>query len=321
LYQLMKMMGNRCLYCYGPLNEEKDLHKRCSQDLFGTDTPPVIPYSIEQMSDLARDVVERRVAVPGVQAKLSMSLVKAALEKSEYRLTVVGALGGNYILKPPSDRYPEMPQNEHLTMRIAEAFNIPVVPSSLIRLASGEFSYITKRVDRTDMGDKIHMLDMFQITEAYDKYKSSLEKVGKALHNYSQNTLLDKIFFFELVLFCFLTGNNDMHLKNFSMIRGSSGWVLAPAYDLLNVAILLPEDKEETALTLEGKKKKLSAGNFVRLAQNLDLTDRQTDGVFNRVIRNKPKALEWIEKSFLSDDMKSKYLEVLESRYMQLNMV
>jgi serine/threonine-protein kinase HipA len=124
-------------------------------------------------------------------------------------------------------------------MRIAENFGIRVVPSSLIRLASGELSYITKRVDRTGDGEKIHM---FQITEAFDKYRGSMEKVGKALNSYSENTLLDKIFYFELALFSFLTGNNDMHLKNFSMIESTSGWVLSPAYDLLNVAIVCPED-------------------------------------------------------------------------------
>lgn len=321
MYQFTKAMSDRCLYCYEPLNGEKDLHKRCSQVFFGTAIPPAIPYSIEQMSELARDVVERSVTIPGVQAKLSMSLVKAVMNNSEPRLTVVGTLGGNYILKPPADRYPQIPQNEHLSMRIAEAFSISVVPSSLIRLASGELSYITKRVDRTEKGSKIHMLDMFQITEAFDKYKSSLEKVGKALHSYSENTLLDKIFYFELVLFCFLTGNNDMHLKNFSMIRGSSGWVLAPAYDLLNVAIVLPDDTEETALSLDGKKKMHTRENFVTLAQNLGLTERQIDGAFKRLIANKPKALEWIEKSFLSDDKKSEYLRILESRYMQLNLV
>ena len=219
---------NRCLYCYEPLNESGDFHKKCSQVFFGTEQPPKIQYSLDQMADLAKSVVERSITVPGVQAKLSMSLIKKTTENPDTRLTVVGALGGNYILKPPSDKYPDMPQNEHVTMRIAEDFNIQVVPSSLIRLASGELSYITRRVDRTESGGKIHMLDMFQITEAFDKYKSSMEKVGKALHNYSDNTLLDKIFYFELSLFCFLTGNNDMHLKNFSMIKSSSGWVLAP---------------------------------------------------------------------------------------------
>ena len=176
-------------------------------EFFGTPTPPEIEYSLNQMDELAKNVVERSVAVPGVQAKLSMSLVKETKEKSDTRLTVVGALGGQYIFKPPSDRFPEMPENEHVTMRMAEAFGIRVVPSSLIRLASGELSYITKRIDRTETGEKIHMIDMFQITEAFDKYKSSMEKVGKALDSYSDNTLLDKIFYFELALYSpFLQG-------------------------------------------------------------------------------------------------------------------
>lgn len=321
MYQFRKMMENRCLYCYEPLDNEKDLHKKCSQDFFGTAIPPVLPYSIDQMAELAKDVVERSITVPGVQAKLSMSLVKAASDKAESRLTVVGALGGNYIFKPPSERFQEMPQNEHLTMRIAEAFNIPVVQSSLIRLASGELSYITKRLDRTEDGRKIHMLDMFQITEAFDKYKSSLEKVGKEIHSYSQNTMLDKIIYFELNIFCFLTGNNDMHLKNYSMIRSASGWVLSPAYDLLNVAIILPEDNEETALTLEGRKKKLSKENFISLAKNLDLTARQMEGVFTRMKGNRLKAINWIEKSFLTERMKKEYLKILEARYKILGLI
>jgi serine/threonine-protein kinase HipA len=143
-----------------------------------------------------------------------------------------------------------MPQNEHLTMRIAEAFGIRVVPSSLIRLASGELAYITRRVDRKGEGEKIHMIDMFQITEAFDKYKSSMERIGKSLNNYSYNPMLDMVFFYELTLFSFLTGNNDMHLKNFSMIESASGWILSPAYDLLNVSIINPDDNEELALTM-----------------------------------------------------------------------
>jgi serine/threonine-protein kinase HipA len=273
------------------------------------------------MAELAKSVVERSISVPGVQAKLSMSLIKKTTENPDTRLTVVGALGGNYTLKPPSDKYPDMPQNEHVTMRIAEAFNIQVVPSSLIRLASGELSYIIKRVDRIESGEKIHMLDMFQITEAFDKYKSSMEKVGKALHNYSDNTLLDKIFYFELSLFCFLTGNNDMHLKNFSMIKNSSGWVLAPGYDLLNVSIILPEDKEEFALTLEGKKKKLKIENFINLGKGLDLTDKQIDNTFKRMIKNKPLAFSWLERSFLSKEMKNAYKEILDTRYTQLQLM
>lgn len=311
-------MKNKCLYCYQTIDGEGDFHTKCSMEFFGTAMPPLIPYSIDQMAGLAKNIVERSVAVPGVQPKLSMSVVKEIMENSNTRLTVVGALGGQYILKPPSERFREMPENEHVTMRMAEAFGISVVPSALIRLASGELSYITKRIDRTANGEKIHMMDMFQITEAYDKYKSSMEKVGKAIHSYSEHTLLDKLRFFELAVFSFLTGNNDMHLKNFSMIESTLGWVYAPAYDLLNVAIVLPEDTEELALTLDGRKKKLKKGHFEKLAYGLGLTDKQTEGVFKRMVKNKPKAIDWIEQSFLSNELKTVYQEVIDSRYVQL---
>lgn len=311
-------MENRCLYCYEPVPAGQTYHEKCSLEFFGTRIPPTMEYTLDQMDELAKNVVERSVSVPGVQAKLSMTLVKETKKRSDTRLTVIGALGGQYIFKPPSDRYPEMPENEHVTMRIAESFGIRVVPSALIRLASGELSYITKRVDRTNTGEKIHMIDMFQITEAFDKYKGSMEKVGKALNSYSENTLLDKIFYFELALFSFLTGNNDMHLKNFSMIESPSGWVLAPAYDLLNVTILNPDDDEELALTLAGKKKKLEREHFVVLGKGLGLTDRQIMGTFKRIEKNRSKSREWVDRSFLSENMKTAYKEVLDKRYKQL---
>ncbi len=313
-------MKHKCLYCYKPVEDEQDFHEKCSMEFFGTPIPPEIKYSLEQMEELAKHVVERSIAVPGVQPKLSMSLVKKTKENSDTRLTVVGALGGQYIFKPPSDRFPEMPENEHLTMRMAETLGIRVVPSSLIRLLSGELSYITKRVDRKETGEKIHMMDMFQITEAFDKYKGSLEQVGRALDSYSSNTLLDKTFYLDLVLFSFLAGNNDMHLKNFSMIESPSGWVLSPAYDLLNVAIVFPEDTEELALSLAGKKKNLKREHFEQLGQGLGLNPKQIKGAFNRMIKNKSSAIDWIDRSFLSNEMKTAYKKVLEGRYKQLGL-
>ena len=313
------MMSNKCLYCFKELNTKNDFHKKCSLDFFGTKEAPELSYNLNQMSELAKNVVERSVAIPRVQPKLSMSLINQTRDNSDNRLTVVGALGGNYIFKPPSKDYPEMPENEHLTMRIAETFGIRVVPSSLIRLQSGELSYMTKRIDRTDDVNKIHMIDMFQIIEASDKYKSSMEKIGKALGNYSENTLLDKLFFFELTVFSFLTGNNDMHLKNFSMIESPSGWILSPAYDLLNVAIINPNDDEELALTLVGKKKKLKLAHFKSLGNELGLTQKQIDGVFKRFAKNKKKAIDWVNNSFLSDEMKENYTNLLNERFLRIN--
>ncbi len=313
-------MSKRCLYCYQFLEESKtEFHERCSLKFFGKKMAPVLSYTLSEMAELAKNVVERSIAVPGVQPKLSLTLVNEVLENGRAgRLTVVGALGGHYIFKPPSDAYPEMPQNEHLTMRMAEAFGIQTVPSSLIRLASGELSYITKRIDRTESGQKIHMLDMYQVLEAFDKYKGSLEKIGKALGDYSSNTLLDKLNFFELNLFCFITGNNDMHLKNFSMISSGKEWNLSPAYDLLNVMIINPDDSDETALTLEGKKKKLKREHFNRFGQGLGLTDRQINAAFKRLEENKGKAVEWIDVSFLSAELKEAYKKVLDEKYSKL---
>ncbi|NOX86116.1 MAG: HipA domain-containing protein [Chlorobi bacterium] len=310
-------MKDKCLYCYRELDGETDFHHRCSRAFFGTKVPPQLPYTLDQMSELAKEVVERSISVPGVQPKLSMSLIKEVRERNS-RLTVVGALGGSFIFKPPNAHYPEMPQNEHLTMRMAEVYGIKVVPSSLIRLRSGELSYITKRIDRTKDGEKIHMLDMFQITEAYDKYKSSMEKIGKAINAYSDNTLLDELYFFELALFSFLTGNNDMHLKNFSLIRTDFGWSLSPAYDLLNATILNPDDKEEMALTIEGRKTKLQRKHFEYLGKILGLTAKQINGVFIRFLTYRDTASTLIDQSFLSSVMKMEYKNVMNERYARL---
>lgn len=310
-------MKTKCLYCYSIVENEMDYHEKCVSKFFNTSVVPVVDYSLDEMERLAKDVVDRSVSVPGVQAKLSMSLVSDVKDKSTERLTVVGALGGNYIFKPPTTRFPEMPENEHLTMKIAELVGINVVPSSLIRLKSGELSYITKRIDRID-NSKIHMLDMFQLTEAFDKYKGSMEKIGKALHSYSENTLLDVLYLFEITLFSFLTGNNDMHLKNFSMIESPRGWTLAPAYDLLNVAIILPEDEEELALTLQGKKKKFKREHFERFGLDLGLNIKQINGVFKRFETKKPAIFQLIDHSFLSESAKENYKELMNQRFNRL---
>jgi serine/threonine-protein kinase HipA len=313
-------MKNNCLYCYQALTNEVDFHQKCVLKFFGTNQAPAMLHTNNEMYVLAKQVIERSVAVPGVQPKLSMSILKEKGLGVQGRLTVVGALEGNYIFKPPSDTYPEMPENEHLTMRMAEAFGIRVVESSLIHLASGERSYITKRIDRTKKGEKIHMLDMFQITVANDKYISTMEKVGKAIRAHSSNTVLDLLIFFEVSLFCFITGNNDMHLKNFSMIKSRVGWVLAPSYDLLNVRIINPKDKEDLALLMGGKKTKLNRLYFERFGADLGLSPKQINGVFSRFTKNKSKAIYWIEQSFLSQEMKKSYLDVLNERYKRLAM-
>lgn len=308
-------MGKKCLFCYNELDSEEDFHSACSLKFFGTNVAPKLNYTIDEMEELAQNIVESSIAVPGVQPKLSLGFINDVLQNgNKGRLTVVGALGGNYILKPQNKTFPEMPENEHLTMKMAEIFGISTVPSSLIRLKSGELSYITKRIDRKENGEKIHMQDMFQITEAFDKYRSSLEKIGKAITEYSSNTLLDILRFYEVILFSYITGNNDMHLKNFSLIRNSENWEFSPAYDLLNVHLHLPEDKEETALTLAGKKSRLTKKDFIKLGLKFNLTEKQISNSIKRLKKEEKKMLTIIEKSFLTPENQEKYKAMIISR-------
>ena len=307
---------SKCLFCYQLLKDnEIDFHKKCSKKIFGTETAPLLNYTLSEMELLAKEVIETSISVPGVQPKLSLSFVKEKLEGvTKGRLTVLEALGGNYILKPQNIVFPQMPENEHLSMKLAELLGIQTVISSLIRLKSGELSYITKRIDRASSNRKIHMLDMFQITEAFDKYKSSMEKVGKAVNEYSSNTLLDVVRLYEVTVFSYLTGNNDMHLKNFSMILKGEDWVFSPAYDLLNVQLHLPEDKEETALTIGGKKSRLTKADFINLGLKFGLSERQIENIFKRFIKAKEKMLELISISFLDEEKKKIYKDLLSHR-------
>ncbi|ULB34781.1 MULTISPECIES: HipA domain-containing protein [Proteiniphilum] len=308
-------MSKKCLYCYEKFDEQGDFHLSCSTRFFENSQPPILDYTMAEMAELAKQVVESSVTVPGVQPKLSLGFIKNVLQDGgRGRLTVMGAFGGNYILKPQNEIYPQMPENEHLTMRMAGLCGIPVVPSSLIRLKSGELSYITKRIDRTETGEKIHMLDMFQILEAFDKYKSSMEKIGKAVAEHSSNTLLDLLRLFEVVLFSYITGNNDMHLKNFSMILNDESWVFAPAYDLLNVNLHLPEDTEEMALTIAGKRRELTKLDFINLGLSFQLTEKQIENTFKRFVKAEIIMKQTIKSSFLSPENQIKYIELLKNR-------
>jgi serine/threonine-protein kinase HipA len=303
---------NRCLSCYEPLPaaHSGDYHPQCVKKFFGTTHAPQLPYRLSEMEVLAKQIAESSITVPGVQPKLSLGWIKTELENGHQgRLTILDALEGMYILKPQNLQYPQLPENEHLSMRLAALVGIDVVPSTLIRLASGELSYLTKRIDRKEDHSKIHLIDFLQILELEDKYKGNMETLGKTIGELSANTLLDKLRFFELAVFNFIIGNNDMHLKNFSMWLTDQGWTLSPAYDILNVKIILPKDKEDTALLLGGKKMNFNRGYFDRLGNVLKLNEKQVAGVYRRLAKWTPKAIALIEKSFLSENLKKAYKE------------
>lgn len=298
---------------------DPEYHDNCVRKMFGTRQAPVVPYSLDEMAKLAKQVIERSISVPGVQPKLSMSFEDQV--GKEKRLTIVGPLGGEYIFKPPSSEYPEMPANEHLTMLMAGIFSVRTAQSSMIRLSSGELSYIVKRMDRTPEGEKIHMLDLFQLSESHDKYKGTMERLGKVLDEYSSNPLLDKINLFELTVFSFITGNADMHLKNYSMIDENGEWTLAPAYDLLNTKIVMPEDQEELALLMDGKRSGFKRGNFLSYGKNLGLNEKQIAPILNKFTDRQDRALDLINRSFLSEEFKAKYGALLKERVKRIGKV
>jgi len=310
----------RCLFCYQPLTEiETDFHPSCSRKIFEQPVPPELPYTEAQMAELALKVVQTQVTVTGVQAKLSLHLESPEGKRAPKRFTIVGLRGG-YILKPPTRRYPQLPEVEDLTMHLARLAGISVVPHSLIRLQSGSLAYITKRIDRVKTG-KLHMEDMCQLTERLteDKYHGSHEQVAKAILKYSRNPGLDVINYFEQVLFSFLTGNADMHLKNFSLIKiPGTGHVLAPAYDLVATALVNPADKEDLALTLNGKKKKITRNDFMVAFRTLNLDPKQQENIFRKMMSAKAGWMDFIGISFLSDDFKERLMTIIEQRFKRI---
>lgn len=307
---------HKCLHCYQPLEENQvDYHPACATSFFGMKHPPLLPYQLGEMDELARQVAMSSISVPGVQPKLSIGWLKAGLKNGHQgRLTIMNALDGHYILKPPHAAYPQMPENEHLSMKLAELFGIQVVPVTLIRLASNERCFLTKRIDRNADGSKNHQIDFLQILELEDKYKGTMEMLGKKIGALSANPLLDKLRFFESTVFNYVIGNNDMHLKNYSMCVSEMGWVLTPLYDLINVKLILPKDKEDMALMLGGKKENFRKVHFDQLAEVLQLNKKQIQVVYRRLQKWIQPAITLINQSFLDSVQQQAYIDLIVSR-------
>lgn len=307
----------KCLYCYQELEKgQKEFHPRCARKFFRTKDIPSLEYTHDDLDKLAEQVICAQTSLTGVQPKLSLNLNKY---DGCSRLTIVG-LWGDYIFKPQTESYPHLPENEDLTMHLAEAAKIKVVPHCLIRLADGELGYITKRIDRGKNGEKIDMEDMCQLTlhPTEYKYKSSYEQIAKAIVQYSSTPKLDLVNYMQLVIFSFVTGNNDMHLKNFSLYRPSIVYQLSPAYDLLNVSIANPKDKEELALPLSGRKTKISLDDFLNAAKTMGLEEKVVLRLIDNFQKVLPKWLALIRISFLDDEMKKAYENIVVSRLARL---
>ena len=299
----------RCLYCYKELKEgQVDYHPACARKLFGTRQAPQLPYVRSEIGELAKQVVRAQTTLTGVQAKLSLDVNPGGKNEPD-RFTIVG-LWGKFILKPQTDFYRALPELEDLTMHMAEAAKIAVVPHGWVRFADGELAYITKRIDRTAKGEKLPMEDMCQLSERLTeyKYKGSYEKIAKIIMQYSSVPKLDVINFWEQVVFSWLTGNADMHLKNFSLYSQRKGYYsLTPGYDMISTALLMPEDTEELALTLNGKRRKIKRSDFEVAMNSCSLEKKIIDNLFSKFTKVAEKWLEFIDISFLPKEMKQQY--------------
>lgn len=310
----------RCLYCYKPLKDgEVDFHAVCAKKFFGTSVVPQLPYSQADLKELAKQVVRSQTTIAGVQPKLSMYLDKAV--RTNPKLTIVGVFG-NYILKPQAARFCNLPENEDLSMHLAEIAGLATVPHSLMRFADGGLCYITKRIDRGANGEKIPMEDMAQLTLrlSEDKYKSSYERIAKTVREYSDNVGFDLSKLAEQVLFSWIIGNSDMHLKNFSLIKSDGKWGLSPAYDMLNVKLALLNDSEELALTLNGKggAYQYTKVDFVKAFRTFGLSDSAIDNLFARMIKAESKLCDFITTSFLSVEMQNVFCGLIAERIARL---
>ena len=309
-----------CLHCGKKLNTESEIrcgwHTKCVRNFFHSSSLPEIDLNEDSLNLLVKKAIKKHLTIPGVQKKLSLHLSK----EDKYRLTVVDYPTG-YILKPQTDVFRHLPEYEHVTMLMADLVGIQTVPHALVRLNDG-YAYITKRVDRKfekNQAYKYAMEDFCQLSGRLtsDKYKGSYEQCGKLILRFSEAPGFDLTEFYLRLVFCFITGNSDMHLKNFSLREdapASRSFHLAPAYDLLPVNLVLPEDTEQTALMLNGKKKNIKKKDFFAFGEYIGLSDKVTRSLIRMVCDQEPQLIKMCKESLLTYEEQEGYNELIKKR-------
>lgn len=312
-----------CLCCGKALRTENPSgwHTSCIRRFFDTNRIPEIVLDDETLAELATRNASRGYTVPGVQKKLSLHLS----DEQEPRLTIVNHPTG-YILKPQVQEFRALPEAEQLAMSMADIAGIATVPHALVRV-DGTLAYLTRRIDRVFVKGKdpqmLAMEDFCQLDLrlTQDKYKGSYERCTKVITRYSSRSGLDLTELFVRVVFSFIIGNSDMHLKNFSLIEtapGSGQYILSPAYDLLPVNVIMPEDQEQLALALNGKKSNLRRKDFLVFAEHINLPQQAAEGMLQHLISLAPKLQQMCVSSLLPADMKAALSQLIAQRSEQL---
>lgn len=307
-----------CLHCNKILDtkDEQNIgwHKRCIKKFFNTTSLPEISITENDLNAYFNKHIDDKMTITGAQKKMSLNLV-ANNEKTS--LSLVDYPTG-FILKPQVKRYPLIPQAEHLVMSMADLSKLNTVPHALIKL-DDEYAYITKRIDRIfnkNEVKKIAMEDFCQLdmrlTE--EKYNGSYERCSKIIKKYSSRSNLDNVELFMRIVLCFIVGNSDMHLKNFSLIEINDNYVLSSAYDLVPVNILIKEDQYQTALTLNGKKKNITKKDLIEFGLSCEINIKVINNIFLKFANLKNNYLDLIESSLLSSNMKIEFKNLICNR-------
>lgn len=309
-----------CLCCGKPLKgngEYNGWHQACIKRFFATAVIPEIEISDLALETLAKESTNRGYTVPGVQKKLSLHLSK----ETHPRLTVVNYPTG-YILKPQVKEFRALPEAEQLVMCMADKAGISTVPHALVK-SGDSYAYITKRIDRA-FADKSNtkmfaMEDFCQLDQrlTQDKYKGSYERCGKIIKQYSSTSGLDMTELLYRLVFSFIVGNSDMHLKNFSLIEtetGSENYHLSPAYDLLPVNVIMPEDKEQFALPMNGKKTNIRRKDFIVFADECGISKPSAEKMIERLVSMTPAFIKMCNDSLMPRDMKESLIELINKR-------
>ena len=308
-----------CFCCGKPLKTENDngWHKACIKRFFGIAHVPEIEIDEKTLESLAAQSTSKGLTVPGVQKKLSLHL---STDNHNPRLTLVNYPTG-YILKPQVREFECLPEAEQLVMTMADATGISTVPHALIK-SGDNLAYITKRIDRIFEKTDVKMLAMedfcqLDLRVTADKYKGSYERCAKVIGKYSSQIGLDMAELFMRLVFSFVVGNSDMHLKNFSLIEtdeASNTFVLSPAYDLLPVNVIMPEDTEEFALALNGKKTHIRKKDFFVFAEECGISKASAEKMIAKIVSLKPTYIDMCNGSLLPDHLKERFAELIEQR-------
>ena len=287
-------------------------HTKCVKQFFGTSKFPMIDISSKNLVEIARESTNKGFTVPGVQKKLSLHFEGGA----KPRLTLSNYPAG-YILKPQTEEYEALPEAEFLVMSMAKITGIKIVLFALVKLDNG-YAYITKRIDR-EGENMLAMEDFCQLDErlTQDKYKGSYERCAKLIDKYSKQRGFDMSELFLRLVFSFVVGNSDMHLKNFSLIEdgaGSQKYILSSAYDLLPVNAILPEDDEQFALTINGKKRNIHKKDFLLFAENIGIPALAAKKIIADVVSLEDTYISMCKDSYLPKHLKAALIDIITSR-------